>query len=131
MFTWNQESALSLWELKTCKNPPNFIRTLGFLYKKEMKASVFELNGTKLALYPKSLLAKDANVPENGTGFSGFTLAHNVSSKEEVEEILKKAESIGAKITDKAHERDWGGYSGYFSDPDGYLWEIAWNTYFK
>lgn len=91
----------------------------------------FELSGTKLALFPKDKLARDANVKNVSTGFPGFTLAHNVSSKKKVDELMKKAEKIGAEITDPAHEREWGGYSGYFKDPDGYLWEIAYNPYFK
>jgi hypothetical protein len=93
--------------------------------------SFFELSGIWLALFPKTSLAKDANVSDIGSGFPGFTLAHNVKTKTEVDKILKLAEQAGAKIKDKAHNRDWGGYSGYFSDPDGYLWEIAWNPYFK
>ncbi len=76
-------------------------------------------------------LAKDANVENDGIGFPGFTLAHNVSSKEKVDEIMKIAENSGAEITDKPHDREWGGYSGYFKDLDGYLWEIAYNPYFK
>lgn len=93
--------------------------------------SFFVLQGTWLALFPKDKLAKDAKVKNNGKGFSGFTLAHNVNSKEKVDEILKQAEKTGAKVTDPAHNREWGGYSGYFKDLDGYLWEIAWNPYFE
>lgn len=91
----------------------------------------FELEGTWLALFPLDELAKDAKVAANGNGFKGFTLAHNVVSKDEVDRIMKLAESVGAQITDPAHDRDWGGYSGYFADPDGFLWEIAWNPNFK
>jgi uncharacterized protein len=61
--------------------------------------------------------------------FAGITLAHNVHTREEVDEILKKAELAGAKIEKFAGNTDWGGYSGYFSDPDGYLWEIAWGAF--
>lgn len=91
----------------------------------------FELTGTWLALYPVDKLANDAGVSPDGNGFRGFTLAHNVGSKTEVDRIMKLAEEVGAQITDPAHDRDWGGYSGYFADPDGFLWEIAWNPNFK
>jgi len=109
-----------------------FYQDLGFtLQPGNTQISFFELQGTWLALYPKDTLAQDAKVKNESQGFAGFTLAHNVASKEEVDQILKHAAGIGAKITDPAHTRDWGGYSGYFQDPDGYLWEIAWNPYFK
>ncbi|MGH8002852.1 MAG: VOC family protein [Brasilonema sp.] len=60
-----------------------------------------------------------------------FTLAYNTKSKEEVDEILKLAESVGATIVKQAENVFWGGYSGYFTDPDGYLWEVAWNPFFE
>jgi catechol 2,3-dioxygenase-like lactoylglutathione lyase family enzyme len=87
----------------------------------------FELKGTWLALYPREALAADANVPAPRGGFPGFTLAHNVRSKEDVHNLLRQA---GASLTKPAAETDWGGYSGYFQDPDGYLWEVAWNPHF-
>jgi uncharacterized protein len=90
----------------------------------------FELKGTWLALFPREALAADANVPAQGAGFPGFTLAHNVRSKEEVDRVLQQAQHSGAALTKPAAEADWGGYSGYFQDPDGYLWEVAWNPYF-
>jgi uncharacterized protein len=90
----------------------------------------FNLKGTWLALYPREALAADAQVPSQGSGFSGFTLAHNVKSKEEVHRVLQQAENAGAKILKPAQDVDWGGYSGYFADPDGYLWEVAWNPHF-
>ncbi|HEV2473260.1 MAG TPA: VOC family protein [Chthonomonadales bacterium] len=90
----------------------------------------FELKGTWLALFPIEELAADAHVPAQRSGFSGFTLAHNVKSKEEVESVLKEARRAGAIITKAAQDTDWGGYSGYFQDPNGYLWEVAWNPFF-
>jgi len=90
----------------------------------------FEMGKTWLALYPRHLLAADAGVPATGNGFSGFTLAHNVRSPEEVDALLNEAEQGGGKITKPGHRADWGGYSGYFSDPDGFLWEVAWNPKF-
>jgi uncharacterized protein len=90
----------------------------------------FALNGTWLGLYPRADLARDAHVDEAGTGFRGFRLAHNVASKEEVDSVLNEAEKAGGRIVKKATEAKWGGYSGYFSDPDGFLWEVAWNPHF-
>ena len=80
-----------------------------------------------LALYPKASLAKDAKVPVGQASPSEFSIGHIVNSKQEVDAAIRQAETAGAKITDPAHERFWGGYSGYFQDLDGHLWEIAWN----
>ena len=80
-----------------------------------------------LALYPKAALAKDAKVPVSPPSPGEFSIGHNVKSKQEVDAVMKQAEKAGAKITDPAHDRFWGGYSGYFQDLDGHLWEIAWN----
>jgi catechol 2,3-dioxygenase-like lactoylglutathione lyase family enzyme len=90
----------------------------------------FQLRGTWLSLYPRVELAADARVSDEGEGFSGFTLAHNVASREEVDAVLEQAHQAGARISRPAHETDWGGYSGYFADPDGFLWEVAWNPHF-
>lgn len=88
----------------------------------------FEMNdGLILALWPKTSLAKDANLSVTPSSPSEFSLGHNVRSKAEVDAVMKQAESAGAKITDPAHDRFWGGYAGYFQDPDGHLWEVAWN----
>jgi catechol 2,3-dioxygenase-like lactoylglutathione lyase family enzyme len=90
-------------------------------------AAMFELRGgLTLALYPRSELAKDANMPlEPTTG--AFSIGHLVASKAEVDAVLARAEAAGATITEPPHERPWGIYSGYFRDPDGHLWEIIWN----
>ncbi len=90
----------------------------------------FEPKGTWLALYPREALAADANVPAPRGGFPGFTLAHNVRSKEDVDTLLRQAQQAGASLTKSAAETDWGGYAGYFQDPDGYLGEVAWNPHF-
>ena len=92
--------------------------------------SFFELGRTWLALYPRELLAKDADVPGEGSGFPGFTLAHNVRSESEVDSLLAEVASSGGRIIKSAQRADWGGYSGYFADPDGFLWEVAWNPHF-
>lgn len=91
----------------------------------------FRTRGTTLALYPYESLAKDVNdsfhVPRGK--FSGITLAHNVRTREEVDRTLALAREAGAKIEKPAADTFWGGYSGYFSDPDGYLWEVAWGAF--
>lgn len=88
----------------------------------------FNMNdGLILALYPKRALAKDSKVSEDRPNPAQFSIGHIVRSKQEVDTVMKQAADAGAKITDPAHDRFWGGYSGYFQDLDGHLWEIAWN----
>jgi len=90
----------------------------------------FTLNGTWLGLYGREALADDANVPATGEGFESFALAHNVHSQVEVDEVVDQAVSAGATLVKKPQKVFWGGYSGYFKDPDGHLWEVAYNPYF-
>jgi len=90
----------------------------------------FEMGKTWLSLYPRQDLAADAGVPAEGSGFSGFALAHNVKTREGVDELLAIAAAGGGRLVKAAHETDWGGYAGYFADPDGFLWEVAWNPKF-
>ena len=87
----------------------------------------YQVNGSVFALFPRSDLAADAQLPEEGTGFRGFTLAYCARSREEVDEVLAQAERAGARILKPAADAFWGGYSGYFADPDGFAWEVAWN----
>ena len=89
----------------------------------------FDLDGTWLGLYPWDKLAEDATVSLEGSGFRGVTLAHNVKSKEEVNSVISQAIGAGATLVKEAQDVFWGGYSGYFSDLDGHLWEIAWNPH--
>jgi len=90
----------------------------------------FELGKTWLALFSREDLAADAGVAAEGAGFPGFALAHNVRSEAEVDGLLKHIAASGGRIVKPAQRADWGGYSGYFADPDGFLWEVAWNPHF-
>lgn len=80
-----------------------------------------------LALYPKAALAKDAKVSAGPSSPAQFSIGHIVNSKQQVDALMRQAERAGARIADPARDRFWGGYSGYFQDLDGHLWEIAWN----
>lgn len=84
-------------------------------------------NGLTLALWPKSSLSKEANIPVVESGTPPISIGHNVMSREEVDQVMAQAKRAGAKIVVQAEDRFWGGYSGYFQDPDGYLWEVVWN----
>ncbi len=89
----------------------------------------FPLDGTWLAIYPRDKLAADANASNTGAGFSGVTLAHNVASKTDADAVFALAVAAGARPVKPPRDAFWGGYSGYFADPDGYLWEVAWNPF--
>jgi len=106
-----------------------FYTALGFPTSKKPEDGIifFKTGGVCLALYPLEQLAKDIS-PELSThrsGFSGITLAHNTRSKAEVDTVLELAKKAGGTIEKAAQDVFWGGYSGYFSDPDGHLWEVA------
>lgn len=89
---------------------------------------MFELNGgLMLALYPRTELAKDARVPFAAAKSGEFSIGQIVATREEVDALLAQAKAAGAMVTDEAHERPWGIYSGYFRDLDGHLWEIIWS----
>jgi hypothetical protein len=93
--------------------------------------ALFKLTtGTALALYPRKLLAEDAKLKDYG-GFGGITLAQNVATREEVDAVLSDAVKAGGSLLKAAREAEWGGYSGYFADPDGHPWEVAWNPFFE
>lgn len=96
----------------------------------EEAIAFFQTGGIILALFPKEDLANDATVNSAGSGFRGFTLAHNVRVAEDVDRTLDFVKQNGGKIVRPAHDAFWGGRSGYFSDPDGFLWEVAWNPHF-
>ena len=90
----------------------------------------FELGRTWLSLFPRTDLAADAGVPATGSGFPGFTLAHNVRSAEEVDRLIKELAAAGVRIVKQPQRAEWGGYTAYFADPDDFLWEVAWNAEF-
>jgi catechol 2,3-dioxygenase-like lactoylglutathione lyase family enzyme len=94
------------------------------------EVAFFTLNGTWLGLYGRDALAADATVPSEGYGFESFALAHNVHSEMEVDEIMGLALEAGAALVKRAQKVSWGGYHGYFKDPDGHLWEVAHNPHF-
>lgn len=85
----------------------------------------FDAGGPQLALFPRHELAKDTQVDESGSGFSGVTLAQNFTTSTEVDELLTLAVESGGSLIKAAEPVYWGGYSGYFADPDGHLWEVA------
>ncbi|MBI5057786.1 MAG: VOC family protein [Nitrospirae bacterium] len=84
-------------------------------------------NGVKLALWPRKSIARDSTIPLQPPSSTEFTIGHNVNSRKEVDEVMKQAEKAGAMMIKPAADAFWGGYSGYFQDPDGHLWEVVWN----
>jgi len=108
-----------------------YAETLGLAQKPTPpEVAFFEMGRTWLALWPRHLLAEDAGVPDDGGAFAGFSLAHNVRSPEEVDDLLQRAAGGGGRLVKAGARTHWGGYSGYFADPDGFLWEVAWNPHF-
>ena len=89
----------------------------------------FQVAGAVFSLYPRTALAADARLAEEGSGFGGIALAYNVCVREDVDAVLGEAERAGATILKPAEEAFWGGYSGYFADPDGHTWEVAFNPH--
>lgn len=110
----------------------SFYERLGFVacgFESD-EVAFFDMNGTVLGLYGRSALAEDAGVEADGHGFPNASLAINFESKAAVDVALDHAASCGGRITQPAREVFWGGYSGYFADPDGHLWELAFNPAF-
>jgi catechol 2,3-dioxygenase-like lactoylglutathione lyase family enzyme len=109
-----------------------YSKIIGFPSEKGIEGGMvvfFQLNHILLSLFPRDKLAEDALVPNDGSGFSGMTLAYNVKTGQEVDEIFERLHRAGVRITKEPQETFWGGYDAYFQDPDGYLWEIAWNPF--
>ena len=114
------------------KQSRSFYENLGWKVATEEQAEnivAFNLQSFVLALYPKEGLADDVGIEMNASSSPSFTLAYNVGSEEEVDRLIDKVQTIGAKIVKAPQKVFWGGYSSYFSDPDGYLWEVAFNPY--
>ena len=93
----------------------------------EAEVVFYGLGGAVLALWSRAELAADAGVTDTGAAFGGMVLAHNVRSREEVAAVLAEAERAGGAIRTAARDTPWGGHAGTFADPDGHLWEVAWN----
>lgn len=111
------------------KTSTKFYTDLGFPIEGNFEGVTFlKLEGTWLSLFPKEELSKDSQTAM-GDIAPTFTLAHNVESKEKVHEVIELARSVGARIVKEPQDVFWGGYSAYFKDPDGYLWEVAWNPF--
>jgi uncharacterized protein len=92
----------------------------------------FPLKGSlMLALYPRKEIAWDAQVAQEPKSSTEFTIGHNVHSEEEVNEVMAQAQRAGARVAKPAGPTFWGGYAGYFQDPDGHLWEVAWNPHLQ
>lgn len=87
-------------------------------------------SGLRLAIWSRESIAYDSGLPVSAPGPAAFTLGHNVSSEAEVDEVMAQAEEAGAIVVKPGHPTFWGGYSGYFQDPDGHLWEVVWNPDF-
>ena len=94
------------------------------------EVAFFTLDGTWLGLYTRAELASDATVDAEGDGFEGFTLSHNAATETEVDRVYEQAIAAGATAVKRPESVFWGGYSGYFKDPDGHLWEVAHNPHF-
>jgi len=110
-----------------------FYEALGFKAARASQESVtfLDAGGVVLALWGRAALAEDATVADSPPGFSGVALAHNARSETDVDKALNEAVAAGGKLIKPAGKTFWGGYAGYFADPDGHLWEVAYNPYFK
>ncbi|PZO81420.1 MAG: glyoxalase [Mesorhizobium amorphae] len=128
------ESRLSMVTLGTLDLPRDaaFYEALGFERRGRHYEGVafFQLNGMALSLFPRADLATDAGVQNTEPGFSGVALAYNTRSEAEVDAVLTEAEQAGGRIVKPAKRAPWGGWSGYFADPSGHLWEVAFNAEF-
>jgi hypothetical protein len=109
-----------------------FYKALGWKESSGSKEEVafFQVGNIAFALFGRESLAEDANVSSVGSGFAGFSLAHNVASELEVEATLQEAVASGGRLVKSAETAAWGGYRGYFADPDDFLWEVCFNPFF-
>ena len=129
------EQRISLITLGVADLPRSiaFYEALGWRRSVEQAEGVafFQVGGAAFGLYPRNALARDAGVPPEGSGFKGVALAYNTRTRDEVDDVLAEAAAAGGTLVKPAEEAFWGGYSGYFADPDGFLWEVAWNPGFR
>ena len=124
-----QRISLTTLGVKDLTRARAFYEAMGWqCASKEEGVVAFDLQGSVLGLYPLENLTRDIGV-EAGTGFSGITLGYNVRAKEEVAEVLGRVEAAGGSILKDAHDVFWGGHIGYFADPDGHVWEVAFNPF--
>lgn len=117
--------------VKDIKASSEFYQKLGWKPSSASNEMItfFQSGGMVLSLYPENLLAEDALTSPEGKGFRGVTLSQIVPTKEAVNQVIKQAVKAGGKLVKEAQDVFWGGYSGYFADPSGHLWEIAWNPH--
>lgn len=108
-----------------------FYEALGFVASSSSQPTIafFQIGGSALALFSRASLAEDAHVDNSAPGFSGVTLAYNCRSKADVDAAVAHALACGATLKNQPEKVFWGGYSGYFADPDGHLWEVAYNPF--
>jgi predicted lactoylglutathione lyase len=127
-----QRISLITLGVKDLARSTRFFESLG--WKRSVKdapgVSFFQCGSIAFGLFPLEELAKDAGVPAASLGSGSITIAYNARSKEDVDNVLAEVSALGAKIVKSAEEVFWGGYSGYFRDLDGHLWEVAWNPGF-
>lgn len=108
-----------------------FYRVLGWQESSASQSEIafFRAGSVSFALFQREALAEDANVSPSGSGFPGFTLAHNVDTETAVVDLLNEAITAGATLVRPADRTNWGGFRGYFADPDGFLWEVCYNPF--
>lgn len=115
--------------VKDLQKATNFYKKIGFPTETTGNITFIKMPNVWLSLYGLEELAKEANVTNDKATFSGITLAHNVASKEQVDAVFATLNNLHVTITAQPTKREWGGYSGYFQDEDGYLWEVAYNPF--
>lgn len=118
--------------VKDLARSAGFYERLGWVRsaRKAEGVAFFQAGGVVLSLYPRAELAKDAGLAAEGSGFPGIALAYNTRTREEVDAVLAEAVAAGGTLVKAGYEIFWGGYVGFFADPDGFLWEVAWNPMF-
>jgi len=118
--------------VKDIARSAGFYERLGWVRSVRQAEGVafFQAGGIVLSLYPRAELAKDAGLAPEGSGFPGIALAYNTRTREEVDAVLTEAVAAGGTLVRPGYEIFWGGYVGFFADPDGFLWEVAWNPMF-